>query len=476
MSQYTTTDTRSQEEVERQYLGKTAPAIDNSLAAHIRWRIQYRKSVEGRLSMIALNPTQEAVDYLKIEWAKYERKCRDIEIGTQLLIATDANYYENVMKGVDLQVTEYELLSNNMAKVLTKLTNFKREQEPANQQAQEKEPKIKKELCPDVLTKDTTPIEFRKFQRDFKVYYKESYMDKASVEGQKHYLLKCLDAELGERLISVTEVNTPIYKREGSEAKSCMCFLAEEFNRRYPVTNRRKDFFMQNQGTQQFTAYIDKLRNMAVEADLANAGAEDLVVVMGIVGCRDDELRGDLQKLEAPRLEEIIKIGEAHERKQFAEKGFTVKVNAAPHHGQPQRQKQNTSQNKRPNEDPARKAAIEKIMKGKCYRCGEPHATDTCNTKGQKINCTLCKKRGHIAKACFTDALKKTVLANQVTTVPQQPAITYEPTEPTVQARMMKATVKAADLPTVEPKSIVVIDGKTIDLDEPPKAIPPMWM
>ena len=67
---------------------------------------------------------------------------------------------------------------------------------------------------------------------------------------------------------------------------------------------------------------------MAVEADLSNATAEDLIVVMGIVGCKDDELRGDLQKLEAPKLADIIKLGEAHERKTFAEKGFAVKVNA----------------------------------------------------------------------------------------------------------------------------------------------------
>ena len=67
---------------------------------------------------------------------------------------------------------------------------------------------------------------------------------------------------------------------------------------------------------------------MAVEADLANANAEDLIVVMGIIGCKDDDLRGDLQKLEAHKLEDIIKLGEAFERKTLAEKGFTVKVKA----------------------------------------------------------------------------------------------------------------------------------------------------
>ena len=152
-------------------------------------------------------------------------------------------------------------------------------------------------------------------------------MDKASPEGQKHYLLKCIDAELGERLLALTDASTPIFDVPNNPTKSVMTHLIEEFNRRFPVTNRRKDFFLQSQGTQQFTAYTDKLRNMAVKADLANAKAEDLIVVMAIVGCREEELRGDLQKLESPKLQDVIKIGEAYERKTFAEKGFTIKVN-----------------------------------------------------------------------------------------------------------------------------------------------------
>ena len=62
--------------------------------------------------------------------------------------------------------------------------------------------------------------------------------------------------------------------------------------------------------------------------NLSNATADDLIVVMGIVGCQNADLRGDLQKLEAPKLQDIIKLGEAFERKPFTEKGFIVKVNA----------------------------------------------------------------------------------------------------------------------------------------------------
>ena len=81
-------------------------------------------------------------------------------------------------------------------------------------------------------------------------------------------------------------------------------------------------------------SYIDKLRNMAVEADLADATAENLIVVVGIIWCRKEELWGDLYELQdvMPK--------------------------------QPKKQ------------DQARRKKIERLMKGTCYRCGERHQAD----------------------------------------------------------------------------------------------------
>ena len=169
-------------------------------------------------------------------------------------------------------------------------------------------------------------------------------------------------------MLAITDANTTIFDIQGNPTKSCMAHLKEEFNHRFPVTNRRKGFFLQAQGTQKFTAYIDKLHNMAVKVDLSNATAEDLIVVMGIVACQNDELRGDLQNCEAPKLQDIIKLGEASERKTFAEKGFNVKVKAV----------QSSTQSARPKQpkkpvDPARQKEMDRLMRGKCYRCGEGH-------------------------------------------------------------------------------------------------------
>ena len=49
--------------------------------------------------------------------------------------------------------------------------------------------------------------------------------------------------ELGERMLAITDSTTPIFDTEGNPTKSSFALLKEEFRHRFPVTNRRKDFF-----------------------------------------------------------------------------------------------------------------------------------------------------------------------------------------------------------------------------------------
>ena len=84
-----------------------------------------------------------------------------------------------------------------------------------------------------------------------------------------------------------------------------------------------------------------------------------------------DELRGDLQKVEAPKLEDIIKLGKAFERKTLAEKEFAVKVNAV-------QTASNTGAKPRANctDDPVRRKEIERLMKGKNF-CSNKGSSST---------------------------------------------------------------------------------------------------
>ena len=79
---------------------------------------------------------------------------------------------------------------------------------------------------------------------------------------------------------------------------------------------------------------------------------------------------------------------------------------------------------------------IERLMKGKCYRCGEGHQTDQCSQKGSCLKCTACNRKGHVAKACYTEMLKKswTVKTNLVSAAaPGTPALMYKETTPSTE-------------------------------------------
>ena len=115
-------------------------------------------------------PTNEAAEYLRVEWKKFEMKCRDIKAVTTILMELDPSQLdptvvERSMAGVEEQFKEYSKLSSNLGRILTNLTEIQHNPQPQQLREPDKEPKIKKELCPDTLTKDNNPMEFRKFQR-----------------------------------------------------------------------------------------------------------------------------------------------------------------------------------------------------------------------------------------------------------------------------------------------------------------------
>ena len=123
-------------------------------------------------------------------------------------------------------------------------------------------------------------------------------------------------------------------------------------------------------------------------------------------------------------------------------------------------------------------------MKGKCYRCGKGHPTDQCSQKGSSLKCTACNRKGHTTKACYTEMLKKSgnVKTNLVSAAaPGTPALTHESTA--LPTRMVKTklatnavTSSQQNLPMVHAQCRVEIDGRSINLDAPPKPIPPLWM
>ena len=179
--------TETEMERRRLFEGMEPEAINRSLGSHKSWRTQYATSVKGRVAAIKVNATPESARFLQIEWDKYSNKCSDIEAGFNLLMGLDPSRHDNLNTEINVQSTEYNTILNLFNSAMAMVVKPIMGTVPAPNSNAPPEPKIKKEHVPDLLTKDTTPLELRRFLRDFKVYYKESFMERASLEGLSMY-------------------------------------------------------------------------------------------------------------------------------------------------------------------------------------------------------------------------------------------------------------------------------------------------
>lgn len=58
-----------------------------------------------------INSSKETVKYLRIKWHKYECKCRDIEVGTTILMELDPKVVDRIMAGMEEQSKECKKIS-----------------------------------------------------------------------------------------------------------------------------------------------------------------------------------------------------------------------------------------------------------------------------------------------------------------------------------------------------------------------------
>ena len=92
-------------------------------------------------------------------------------------------------------------------------------------------------------------------------------------------------------------------------------------------------------------------------------------------------------EVRSPQTSGHHKIGGGFREENFRQEGFTVKVNAV----------QSSAQGGKPRpakitDDPVGRKEINKLMKGKYFRCGEGHQMDQCSQRGNTLKCTSCNR------------------------------------------------------------------------------------
>ena len=101
---------------------------------------------------------------------------------------------------------------------------------------------INKSLKPEPLLATHNPTEFKQWARQFKAYYRSSNMEILEIPDQQIYLQSCVEAKLFSRIYTKVGDNTPIFDDTGAN-DSCMNYLLQDLQERWPLFNRRLAFF-----------------------------------------------------------------------------------------------------------------------------------------------------------------------------------------------------------------------------------------
>ena len=134
--------------------------------------------------------------------------------------------------------------------------------------------------------------------------------------------------------------------------------------------------------------FILRMTQHANECDLNSMKLEDHLIMLAMIGTREEDLRGALYRLRDPKWQEVKSIALDYERGRNTR---TASETAYYANKGKFEQRQRRPPPARPNTN----------RKRQCFRCGDfTHASKDCKISLSTI-CNKCKKKGHLAKICF---------------------------------------------------------------------------
>ena len=410
---------------------------DPQLAAHRRSLKSFRSALTTKVDyarqLVEYCVGKKATDSLKRSvavqidklHAQYDRTSGQQDLCIQ--IETDEERQRRYQENKETDTAAYEKAVLDLTQLLhridtelrTEAEGVRRERRQEAEQANAAagnlgaRPKIADTLKPKPLSRDAAPTEVTVWKKAFQAYYTASNLRRATKPEQHAYLYSCLDTYLQARLQTRIQDNTTMFETDGEE--TCMDFLKEEFDLKYPVFARRMDFFkLQQKPNQKFTDFIQELKKRGDEAELKPSIRYDhLLALKYLSACCDEKLREKFLKDEQKTQESFEHIAHQHELGnsylRAIEKSPNTVANTsgrgrktAPR-GRPQATRRNYNVNTR--KQNFRGKPTQNGKSQECFRCGDrvqnmnwrEHRK---NCKGRNIRCAKCKVVGHFAKYC----------------------------------------------------------------------------
>ena len=192
------------------FLSYDLTSTQNSYSSQKGWRGNALRAVQSRIHNVKTlrTPTSEIKLHEAID--KYSKKCEDIEVCIERLMVIDAINTAEYVKEIDNMTVERARLDKEVTDCL--LVAPKETTPIRIEQTQETDKiKIRVDLKPETLTNKATPVEFRIWTKEFKVFFRSSILWKGERIEQKQALIKLIDSVLEAKIRGKIDDDTPVF-------------------------------------------------------------------------------------------------------------------------------------------------------------------------------------------------------------------------------------------------------------------------
>jgi hypothetical protein len=264
------------------------------------------------------------------------------------------------------------------------------------------------------LSLEDTPTEFACWISRFTSYYHASRFDVLDCKGQQGYLQACIKPDFWMMINQRRSDHTPIFEDEDdTEADSCIGFLKQEFDQRYPLIQRRYDLFVYKQDKQQsYTDYAANLVNLGAAAQLETMDETQFFIYRLITGMYDPRLQRKVLEIADSdfTLAELHRVARKYESSLSVTTAFEERVVSHTHQATQNQKPKNKNKKKSGSKSQGTLEADIVTLQGDekiaamqfqnlCTRCARTgHTSNDCPYAEAK--CHQCGKTGHLVAAC----------------------------------------------------------------------------
>ena len=191
------------------FLSYDLTSAQNSYSSHKGWRGNALRAVQSRIHDVRTLRTPTSVTKLHKAINKYSKKCENIEVCIERLMVIDAANTGDSTKEIDNMAIERARLNKEVTDCLLLAP---KETTPIRlEQAQETyKVKIRADLKQETLTNDATPVEFRIWTKELKVFFRSSNLGKGDKIEQQQVLIKLIDSVLAAKVRGKIDDDTPL--------------------------------------------------------------------------------------------------------------------------------------------------------------------------------------------------------------------------------------------------------------------------